>query len=73
MKECLLGEDVPELGRGKRDDGGMDLEYGIAAHNFYVSVFEVKCLMASSYPLPARMFDIFAELRWGQVGYRGDA
>ena len=73
MKECRLGEDVPELGGGKRDDGEMDPEYGIAAQNLYVPVFEVKCLVASGCPLLAGVFDIFTELRWGQVGYRGDA
>ena len=73
MNECRLGEDVPELGGGERDDGGMDPEYGLTAHNLYVSVFEVKCIVASDCPLLAEVFDIFTELRWGQVGYRGDA
>ena len=72
MKECQLGEDTPKLGGGERDDGGMDLEYGLTAHNLYVSVFEVKRIVASGCPLLAGVFDIFTELRWGQVGYRGD-
>ena len=71
MKECRLGEDVPELGGGKRDSGGMDPEYGVSTHNLYIPVFKVKGVVASSY-LFTGVFDIFAELRRGQVGYRGD-
>ena len=49
----------------------MDSEYGVSAHNLYVSIFEVKRIVASSYLLLS-VFYILTELRWGQVGYRGD-
>ena len=61
MKECRLGE----LGGGERDDGRMDPEHGITAQNLYVSVFEVKCLVASGYLRLTGVFDIFTEFRWG--------
>ena len=60
-----------EFGGGKREDGGMNTEYGAFAYNLHISIFEVKRVVANK-RLFLTVLDFFIKLGWGQVGYSGD-
>ena len=60
MNASRLGENVPECGGGKRDDGRVNPEYRVLAHDLHVPIFKVECIVMSVRPLAIALSDVIA-------------
>ena len=58
---------------GEREDGRVNPENRVSAHNLYVSILEVERLMSSRNPFAITFSDVLAQFCWGQIRFSGDA
>ena len=73
VEEGRRGKHVAELGGRKGDNGRVDPENCVSAHDLYVSVLEIKCLVVSRDLFAIALFGAIFQFGCGKVGYGGDA